>query len=473
MVIAPLTGRAQAILLAEDQAGGVLRLDGRLPNTATTGAAGAFYSRTPPTPSGGGLIHRLSRRRRPRLLQPVLPREHLGGCASACERDRRRHDLGRPGLPTGTRVGRRRQITLVWRYQPYQTVSSADYERFDGPLELFLVLRNPGFAQLAVQRQLVRVHRPGSRRPRRRSTFSVNATPPSGAALLNVVFDSTATDLDRSSPVSYSWDFPGVPGSSPSLPAGRLPERHVYAAPAATSPRLSLHRRRGGFATMSSSPIYSATARQCPTGFRATSTAPSSASGLDRHPARRVPALSPNSARLDPADMPATSTRRPTAAKNVVLRPAPTGAFTIVSKINHKGLSTTRAAISPSAPTRPTLLLRGRPTPRPTRRRSSSLSTSRRSPVRLARHAGARRYLARMARSCESTTTAPRSADNPFYEEAASNVDRDLGARAAQPDSSLSRSTTHGDADVRLVHADGPERLPPEFDLRARYGANA
>ena len=123
--------------------------------------------------------------------------------------------------PTGTLVAETGQISATGAAQTYKTVE-LPITAPTGTHELFLVFRNPGASGSLLnlnQFEFVGQGAAATAPP----TVSVNATPPSGAAPLNVVFDSTATDPDGSGALTYSWDFgDGTAASTQADPTPRL-----------------------------------------------------------------------------------------------------------------------------------------------------------------------------------------------------------------------------------------------------------
>ena len=152
---------------AQDQAGGVLRLDRPHPGAATTGDRRRGRRRTPPTTEGGGknigfiedgdyVSYKPVNLRTSRAMRFRVASAGAGGTIEV-----------RLDSPTGTLVGTTATITPTGGWQTFKTVSLPLTNPPAGTHELFLVFRNRGSTRLADQRQLDRVRRQGRRDDRR------------------------------------------------------------------------------------------------------------------------------------------------------------------------------------------------------------------------------------------------------------------------------------------------------------------
>ena len=200
--IAPLTGRAQAILQPKTKQAEFFASTGRV-----AGATGA-------PPARHAEHHRRDRRRtepdrdrgrRLRLLQAGQPQEHLRAALPRRVGDQHGLDRGPPGLPHGHARGRDAQIAATGGAQTYKTVE--------------LPITPTGRHARAVPR-VPQPGRDGSLMNLNQFEFvgqgaaitappavTVNAIPAAGNAPLNVVFDTTATDPDGAAPLTYAWSF--------------------------------------------------------------------------------------------------------------------------------------------------------------------------------------------------------------------------------------------------------------------------
>ena len=161
--IAPLTGRAQAILQPKTKQAEFFASTGRLPNTATTSAAGASTENTTDTLGGGSEPDR-ARGRRLRLLQAGQPQEHLGAALPRGERGQHRLDPDPPGTPPPARSWPR-PARSARRAPARPTRPSGCRSRLqDRRARAVPRVPQPGRERLIAEPQPVRVRRPGRRR---------------------------------------------------------------------------------------------------------------------------------------------------------------------------------------------------------------------------------------------------------------------------------------------------------------------
>ena len=221
------------------------------------------------------------------------------------------------------------QIAATGGAQTYKTVE-LPIPATAGTHELFLVFRNPGASgslinvnQFEFVGQGAAVTAPPA--------VTVNAIPVSGNAPMSVVFDTTATDPDGSGPLTYAWSFgDGSPDSTQQDPT------HLYSAPGTFVATLTVTDADGGVTAVQTPISVGAVIGTCPPGFR------DDFNGVDLAPSwtvlRRDQTLTVGNGLVSIPTQAGDLYQTANTAKNIVLRPAPTGNFTIAAKINHKGL---------------------------------------------------------------------------------------------------------------------------------------
>ncbi len=163
--VAPLTGRAQAILQPKTEAGGVLRLHRPHRRTARPAAPPACTTETTTDVEGGGLEPRLHRGRRLRLLQAGQPQGR--------HRDALPRGLGRRGRqdrgplrarPPARSSGTTDTITPTGGWQTFKDVQLNLTNPPTGHApSCSSCSATPGSTQLAAEPQLDRVRRQGRR----------------------------------------------------------------------------------------------------------------------------------------------------------------------------------------------------------------------------------------------------------------------------------------------------------------------
>ena len=159
----------------------------------------------------------------------------------------------------------------------------------------------------------------------------MSAIPATGNAPMTVVFDTTASDPDAAGPLSYHWDFgDGSAASTKQDPS------HVYTGAGTYVATLEVTDAAGGVTVVQTPVTVGPVVGTCPPGFRDDFNGSDLAAGWNV--IRRDQTLTVADGKVtiptQAGDLYTTSNT----AKNVVLRPAPTGPFTITAKVNHKGL---------------------------------------------------------------------------------------------------------------------------------------
>ncbi|MDA0173823.1 ThuA domain-containing protein [Solirubrobacter taibaiensis] len=233
------------------------------------------------------------------------------------------------GSATGPLVAATPQIAPTGGNQTYKTVELA-IPATTGTTELFLVFRNAGATGNLLNLNQIEFVGQGAAATAP-PVVSVNALGTSGNAPMTTVFNATATDPDGAGALTYAWDFgDGTAGSTQQDPS------HLYGAAGSYVATLTVTDADGGVTYVQTPITVGAVVGQCPTGFRDDFNGTDLAAGWNviRRDQNLTVANGLVTIPTQAGDLYTTSNT----AKNVVLRPAPSGPFTIVAKVNHKGL---------------------------------------------------------------------------------------------------------------------------------------
>ena len=326
--IAPLTGRAEAILQPKTKQAEFFASTGRVAGGSTEGTAGASTQNTTDAIGGGLNLTAIEDgdyvSYKPVSLKNISALRFRVASATNTAAIQVRLDS-----PTGPLVAETAQIAATGGAQTYKTVE-LPIPATAGTHELFLVFRNPGASgslinvnQFEFVGQGAAVTAPPA--------VTVNAIPVSGNAPMSVVFDTTATDPDGSGPLTYAWSFgDGSPDSTQQDPT------HLYSASGTFVATLTVTDADGGVTAVQTPISVGAVIGTCPPGFR------DDFNGVDLAPSwtvlRRDQTLTVGNGLVSIPTQAGDLYQTANTAKNIVLRPAPTGNFTIAAKINHKGL---------------------------------------------------------------------------------------------------------------------------------------
>ena len=235
----------------------------------------------------------------------------------------------RTGSPTGPLVAATPHIAPTGGAQTYTTVE-LEIPPTSGTTELFLVFRNEGATgQLLNLNQIEFVGQGAA--VTNPPVASVSAIPATGNAPMTVIFDTTASDPDAAGPLSYHWDFgDGTPASTKEDPS------HVYSGPGTYVATLEVTDADGGVTVVQTPVTVGPVVGSCPPGFR------DDFNGTDLGPGwsviRRDQTLVVGGGVVSMPTAAGDLYQTANNAKNIVLRPAPSGPFTITVKANHKGL---------------------------------------------------------------------------------------------------------------------------------------
>src|SRR3954470_8396660 len=329
--IVPLTGRAQVILQPKTKQAEFYSSTGRIPGAATTGDPGVVTEAAADDQGGGKDIGFIDDgdyvSYKPVNLSNL--NELRFRVASAGDGGTIEVHLD---SPTGTLVGTTATITPTGGWQPYKTVALPLTNPPAGTHELFLVFRNRGATQNLFNINWLEFVGKGAA-VTASPDVTASATPTSGTAPLAVQFTSSATDPDGpATDLSYAWDF-GVPGTTADTSTAQSPS-YTYASAGNYNAVLTVTDKLGGVTTKNF-PISVTPAASCNTTFRDdfNGTALDSSWQIVRQSQALSVAGGTANIVTENGDVYTNSNN----AKNLVLRPAPSGAWTATVKVNEAG----------------------------------------------------------------------------------------------------------------------------------------
>src|SRR3954452_940511 len=326
----PLTARAQVILQPKTKQAEFFTSTGRTADGATTGDPGVVTEDAADTQGGGKDIGFTEDgdwvSYKPWNLQDINEMRFRVASAGAGGTIEARLDS-----PTGTLVGTA-TVTPTGGWQTYATVKMPLTSPPTGTHELFLVFRNKGATQNLFNVNWIESIGKGAA-VTAAPDVTASATPVSGSAPLDVQFTSSATDPDGpATDLSYAWDF-GVPGTTTDTSTAQSP-KFTYANAGNYLATLTVSDKQGGVTTKQF-PIAVTPASSCTTTFRDDFNGSALDSGWSV--VRQDQALSVGGGALgittENGDVYTTSNN----AHNIVLRSAPSGAWTATTKINEVG----------------------------------------------------------------------------------------------------------------------------------------
>ena len=325
----PLTGRAQAILQPKTKQAEFFASTGRVADGGPTVTPASPRRRRPTPPAAA----RTSASSRTATTSPTsrttsrTPRP----CASAW-RARARAARSRSAStrrPARSSAPRRRSPRRATgrrsRTSPLNLTSPPA-----GTHELFLVFRNKGSTQNLFNVNWFEVVGKGAATTAS-PEVSATATPLTGTAPLNVKFDATATDPEGKA-LTYAWDF-GVPGITTDTSTAEDPSYTLHRGRDLRGLADGHRRRRRRHDQVA--------VREGRLGVRSaasatTSTAPTWTPSWSV--IRRDQTLTVTDGAAEPGAQAGDVYQTANNAKNLVLRTAPSGPWTITTKLNFKGL---------------------------------------------------------------------------------------------------------------------------------------
>src|SRR4051794_33268214 len=323
-----LTGRAQAILQPKTKQAEFFSSTGRVADGATTGDAGVTKETTTDTAGGGQNLGFIEDGDyvsfKPYNLEDTTGMRFRVASAGAGGTIEVRLDS-----PTGTLVGTTPTITPTGDWQTFKDVSLSYTTPPTGTHELFLVFRNKGSTQTLFNVNWFEVVGKGAA-VTASPEVSATATPTTGTAPLNVKFDATATDPEGTA-LTYAWDF-GVPGITTDTSTAEDPS-YTFTGAGTYSATLTVTDADGG-TTVKTLSVRVDSASSC--GVRDDF----NGSALDASWSviRQDQTLTVSGGALNLVAQTGDVYQTANNAKNIVLRTAPSGAWTMTTKLNFKGL---------------------------------------------------------------------------------------------------------------------------------------
>ena len=329
--IVPLTGRAQAVLQPKTKQAEFFASTGRTTDGTTAGTAGVTTETTTDVQGGGlslGFIEDGDYvSYKPVSLKDVTAmrfRVASAGAGGTIE--------VRTGSPTGTLVGTTETITPTGGWQTFKDVTLNLTTPPTGTNELFLVFRNRGSTQNLFNVNWVEFVGKGAAQTAS-PELAITATPASGGTAPQAVkFDATATDSDGGT-LTYAWDF-GVPGTTTDTSTAEDPT-YTYAAAGTYTATLTVSDGQGGSVTKTVAVTVNAPSG-CINGYKDDFNGGDLSSGWEV--IRRDQTLTVADGVLTIPAQAGDVYQTANNAKNIVLRPAPAGAWTFTTKVNFKGL---------------------------------------------------------------------------------------------------------------------------------------
>jgi cytochrome c len=324
-----LTGRAQAILQPKTKQAEFFASTGRVADGGTNGDAGVTKETTTDTAGGGQNLGFIEDGDyvsfKPYNLENTTAMRFRVASAGAGGTIEVRLDS-----PTGTLVGTTANITPTGDWQVFKDVQLDIATPPTGTHELFLVFRNRGSTQNLFNVNWFEVVGKGAA-VTASPEATISATPTSGSAPLTVAFDTVATDSDGGT-LAYAWDF-GVPGTTTDVSTAKSPS-YTYTAQGVYTATLTVTDGQGGSTTKTINVTVAASSSCVKTvrdDFDGTDL------GSDWSVVRRDQTLVVNNGTVTMPAQAGDVYQTANNAKNLVLRTAPTGPFTITTKLNFKG----------------------------------------------------------------------------------------------------------------------------------------
>ena len=324
-----LTGRAQAILQPKTKQAEFFASTGRVTDGGTNGDAGVTKETTTDTAGGGQNLGFIEDGDyvsfKPYNLENTTAMRFRVASAGAGGTIEVRLDS-----PTGTLVGTTANITPTGDWQVFKDVQLDLATPPTGTHELFLVFRNRGSTQNLFNVNWFEVVGKGAA-VTASPEATITATPTSGSAPLNVAFDTVATDSDGGT-LTYAWDF-GVPGITTDVSTAKSPT-YTYTAQGTYTATLTVSDGQGGSTTKTIN-VNVAASSSCFNTYRDDFNGTDLGAGWDV--VRRDQTLVVNDGTVTIPAQAGDVYQTANNAKNLVLRTAPTGPFTITTKLNFKG----------------------------------------------------------------------------------------------------------------------------------------
>jgi cytochrome c len=330
--VTSLTGRAEAILQPKRKQVEFFASTGRVPDGATSGTAGVQTETTSDSQGGGLNIGFIEDgdyvSYRPVDLKDISSvrfRVASAGAGGTIEL--------RKGSATGELIAVTDTITPTGNWQSYKDVT-LPIPASSGRTELFVVFRNRGNTGSLMNVNWIDFVGKGAA-VTAAPEVSATATPGVGVSPLTVQFDATASDPDGpSSALTYAWDF-GVPGTTTDTSTLEDPV-YTYQQAGNYTVTLTVTDAQGGTTTITLPVTVNQAQTACPAGFRDDFNGTDLGAGWEV--IRRDQTLVVENGLLKIPTQAGDIYQTANNAKNIVVRPAPSGPWTAIAKIRHKGL---------------------------------------------------------------------------------------------------------------------------------------
>jgi PKD repeat protein/glucose/arabinose dehydrogenase len=327
--IVPLTGRAEAILQPKRKQAEFFASTGRTADGTAGGTPGVQTETTGDTEGGGQNIGFIEdgdyTSYKPFNLTDITEARFRVASAGAGGTIELRYDS-----PTGPLLGKTAMITPTGNWQSYETVAVPLTGVPAGTHELFVITRNPGQAGSLLNINWIDFVGKGAAQTAA-PEVTASATPLTGAAPLPVSFTATATDSDGGT-LSYAWDF-GVPGTNTDTSTQPSPS-YTYANQGNYTATLTVSDGQGGTTTKTFAIRVTAPAG-CGTNYRDDFDGADLGAGWEV--VRRDQGLVVSGGTLKIPTANGDVYGGDNNAKNIVLRTAPSGPWTITTKVKHAG----------------------------------------------------------------------------------------------------------------------------------------
>ena len=327
--IVPLTGRAEAILQPKQKQAEFFASTGRTADSTAGGDKGVQIETTSDTGGGGSNIGFIEdgdyTSYKPFNLADISEARFRVASAGPGGTIELRYDS-----PTGPLLGKTALITPTGNWQTFKDVSLPLTGVPTGTHELFVITRNPASTASLLNMNWIDFIGKGAAQTAA-PEVTASANPLTGAAPLPVAFTSTATDPDGGT-LAYAWDF-GVPGTTTDTSTQPSPS-YTYANQGTYTATLTVTDGQGG-TTSKSFTIRVTAPAGCGTSYRDDFDGTDLGAGWDV--VRRDQGLVVSGGTLKIPTAQGDIYGADNNAKNIVLRAAPSGPWTMTTKIKHAG----------------------------------------------------------------------------------------------------------------------------------------
>jgi len=327
--IVPLTGRAEAILQPKTKQAEFFASTGRVAGSTAGGDPGVQVETTIDTAGGGSNIGFIEdgdyTSYKPFNLTDITEARFRVASAGQGGTIELRYDS-----PTGPLLGTTEMIMPTGDWQTFKTVSAPLTNVPAGTHELFVITRNPSQTGGLLNINWMEFIGKGAA-VTAAPDVTATASTLSGPAPLKVDFTATATDADGGT-ISYAWDF-GVPGTDADTSTQASPS-YTYANQGDYNAKLTVTDGQGGVTERSFAIKVTAPAG-CGTSYRDDFDGTDLGAGWEVVRRNQNLVVSDGTLKIptETGDVYGSAND----AKNIVLRQAPSGPWTITTKVKHAG----------------------------------------------------------------------------------------------------------------------------------------